>query len=264
VLPVTVTDRSGRFVADLPQQAFAVSDNGRRQSLAFFTSEDTPVSIGLIVDNSLSMRKKTGEVVAATMAFARSSNPQDEIFALEFNDSVHEALKDHWFLLSRDVEDLQRAVSSMLPEGRTALYDAVALGLEKLSGGSRARKVLVVISDGGDNASGTTLERVLARARHSDAEIYTIGLFDPDDTDSNPGVLKTLARETGGERFLPESPGLLLQACERIAHEIRSGYTVAYEPPAHDGAYHRVEVSVERPGSRLNVRTRPGYYAAGR
>ena len=153
----------------------------------------------------------------------------------------------------------------MRPDGRTALYDAVLAGIDQLARGSRARKVLVVISDGGDNASEATLDTVLARARESNAAIYTIGVFDADDLDRNPGVLKSLARATGGERFLPRSPGELIQACERIAREIRSGYTIGYVPPDRDGSYHRVRVDVQPPPSqKIKVRTRPGYFAAGR
>jgi Ca-activated chloride channel homolog len=121
-----------------------------------------------------------------------------------------------------------------------------------------------VISDGGDNASHATLDRVLARARASNATIYTIGVFDRDDPDRNPGVLKTLARTTGGERFLPESGGPLISACERIAREIRSGYTIGYAPPDRDGAYHRLRVQVDAGDRRLEIRTRPGYFAGGR
>jgi VWFA-related protein len=135
-------------------------------------------------------------------------------------------------------------------------------GLDHLATGSRPRKVLVVISDGGDNASDATLDAVLARARASNAAIYTIGIFDPDDMDKNPGVLKSLANTTGGERFLPRSPGELLTACETIAREIRGGYTIGYVPPARDGAYHRIKVEVDSPARRLNIRTRPGYFAA--
>jgi VWFA-related protein len=125
--------------------------------------------------------------------------------------------------------------------------------------------VLVVISDGGDNASEATLDRVLARARDSNAAIYTIGIYDNDDMDKNPGVLKSLARTTGAERYLPRSPGDLLRACERIARDIRSGYTIGYAPPARDGAYHRIKVEIDPSSARrLNVRTRPGYFAAGR
>jgi len=128
--------------------------------------------------------------------------------------------------------------------------------------GAKPRKALVVISDGGDNASSATLETVLARARKSNAAIYTIGLFDDGDPDRNPGVLKELAQTTGGERFLPESAGPLLTACAHIAREIRSGYTIGYAPPARDGGFHRIRVVVEPPdGKHVDVRTRPGYFA---
>jgi VWFA-related protein len=187
------------------------------------------------------------------------------LFAIRFNDNVRDVVRDRPFLLAGDLVALGSALGAMRPEGRTALYDALLAGLDHLALGSRARKALVVVSDGGDNASDATLERVLARARESNAAIYTIGIFDENDMDKNPGVLKSLARTTGGERFLPRSPGELLQVCERIAREIRSGYTIGYAPPDSDGSYHRVHVSVQpSPSQKLNVRTRPGYFAAGR
>ena len=264
VLPVTVTDKQGRFVSDLPSAQFAVFDNGRRVPIELFTNEDTPVTVGLVIDASGSMRPKIGEVIAASLRFARLSNPQDELFAVRFNDDVQDVVPVPPFLLAGDLVDLENAVSSIHPDGRTALYDGVMDGLDHLAAGTRARKVLIVISDGGDNASAATLDTVLARARASNAAIYTIGIFDPDDMDKNPGVLKSLAQTTGGERFLPRSPGELLSACERIAREIRGGYTIGYVPPARDGAYHRVKVEIDPSGSRkLNVRTRPGYFAAG-
>jgi Ca-activated chloride channel family protein len=265
VLPVVVTDKQGRYVSDLPGDKFSVFDNGRRVAVELFTNEDTPVTVGLVIDASGSMRPKIGEVVAAALRFARLSNPQDELFAVRFNDDVQDLMPVPPFLLASDLADLEAAVNSIHPDGRTALYDGLMDGLDHLTQGTRARKVLVVISDGGDNASEAKLETVLARARDSNAAIYTIGIFDQDDMDKNPGVLKSLAQTTGGERFLPRSPGDLLTACERIAREIRSGYTIGYVPPARDGAYHRVRVEIDPTSAgRLNVRTRPGYFAAGR
>jgi VWFA-related protein len=262
VLPVTVTDKHGRLIGDLPREQFEVYDNGRRQDVALFTNADTPVTVGLIVDNSSSMGGKLGEVVAAALAFASSSNPEDELFALEFNDDVQNVVPGGQ-LLATDVGRLETALTSIVPEGRTALYDALIAGLARVAEGTRPRRVLVLISDGGDNASKATLDEVLSRARDSNVTIYTIGVFGRDDPDRNPGVLKTIAHTTGGERFLPESPGPLLSDCQRIAREIRSGYTLGYVPPDHDGAYHRVRVQVaETGGLKLNVRTRPGYFAA--
>lgn len=263
VLPVVVTERSGQYVPQLTRDDFTVYDNGRRMPLEFFSSEDTPVTVGLVIDSSSSMRLKLGQVVAAAMAFARSSNPEDEIFALYFNDAVHAALAGQPFLAAGDTDGLRRALMALVPEGRTSLYDALIEGIDRLDAGTRARKVLVLISDGGDNASAASLDRVLDRARQSNAAIYTIGIYDDLDLDRNPGVLKKLARETGGERFLPRSAAPLLQACEHIAREIRSGYTLGYVPPDRDGAFHQVRVEVATPpGRRFAVRTRPGYFAA--
>jgi VWFA-related protein len=262
VLSASATDSDGGFVPDVPSERFAVFDEGQRQPIALFSSDDSPVSVGLIVDNSASMRPKTGEVLAATAEFARMSNPRDELFALSFNDDVHEALHDRGFLMADDAEALHNALSSLQPQGRTALYDAIMTGLDRLEEGSRSRKVLVVLSDGGDNASTATLDDVLERARRSDATIYTIGLFDNTDRDRNPDVLQALARTTGGERYLPQSPGPLIRACQRIARDIRSGYTIAFEPASRDGRFHKLEVKVGSPnGRKLAVRTRTGYVA---
>src|SRR5439155_12170541 len=163
---------------------------------------------------------------------------------------------DGWFTVS-DLAGIESALSSLRPEGRTSLYDALIAGLDRLRDASRPRKVLIVVSDGGDNASTATLEGVLARARQSNVTIYTVGLFDANDADTNRGVLKALARTTGGERFLPDSPGRMLQACQHIAREIRSGYTIGFVPPDHDCAYHRLRPEVQ-PGDRhLTLRTRP-------
>ena len=265
VLPIVVTDKQNRYVSDLARERFVVFDNGRKVPVELFTNEDSPATIGLLVDASSSMRSKLGEVLAASLAFARTSNPQDELFALRFNDDVKDAVADHTLLLAEDLQALEKAIGSLRAEGRTSLYDALIAGFDHLRAGSRARKALVVISDGGDNASQATLEQVLARARDSNAAIYTVGIYDPNDVEKNPRVLKSLAHTTGGERFLPRSPGELMQACQRIAREIRSGYTLGYVPPDRDGAYHRVRVEITpEDARRLNVRTRPGYFAAGR
>ena len=264
MLPVAVKDKQGKFVADLTTDQFAVFDNGRRIPIELFTNEDTPVTVGLVVDASGSMRGKIGEVVAATLAFARASNPDDELFVVRFNDDVQNVVADVPFLLASDVRRLERAMTALRPDGRTALYDGVTAALEQLVRGSRARKVLIVISDGGDNASAATLDRALKQARDSNAAIYTVGIYDEADIDRNPRVLKALAETTGGERYLPRSPGDLLRVCNQIAHEIRTGYTIGYVPPDHDGAYHRVRVVVDARPRKLTVRTRPGYFASGR
>jgi Ca-activated chloride channel family protein len=260
VLPVTVTDQRGQLVTDLPRSRFTVYDEGRPQDIAAFTSDDAPVSIALVIDDSGSMTNKIGEVVAATLAFARASHPEDELLVIEFNDAVRDAL-DGRHVTAADTPELSAALHTLHPSGQTALYDALMDGLGHLDGSTRARRVLVLISDGGDNVSHATLDDVLDRARRSNVTIYSIGLFDEWATDSNPGVLKRLGNASGGERFLPKSPGPLMTACERIAREIRSSYTIGFVPPERDGRFHRLRVELAG-GKGLNVRTRPGYVAA--
>lgn len=261
VLPVTVTDKGGRFIPELTRDRFLIFDNGRRQDLALFSIEDAPVSVALVVDNSGSMRNRLGEVIAAAVSFVRLSNPDDEVLAIEFNDSVRDALGGRR-LSAGDGPQLEAALRTLVPDGRTALYDALIDGLDHLEQSHLPRKVMVLVSDGGDNASNATLDQVLARARDSNVTIYTIGLFEPGDPDTNEGVLKKLSAATGGRRFLPKSPGPLLQACRQIAREIRSGYTLSFQPPERDGTYHGLRVQVSGPDGRsMIVRTRPGYLA---
>jgi VWFA-related protein len=262
VLPVVVTNRDGGFVTDLTADRFAVYDNGRRQTVTLFSNEDTPVTIALVIDESGSMRGKIGQVVAATLGFARSSNPDDEMFVIAFNDHVRHAVGERALSVG-DAPAVEAALATLTPTGQTALYDALTAALERLAHGTHARKIIVLISDGGDNASRARLDGVLERARRANVTIYTIGLFERGAPDTNPGVLEKLADMTGGERYLPASPGRLLQACHRIAREIRTGYTLGYVPPDRDGNFHRVRVAIESAeGRRLQVRTRPGYFAA--
>ncbi len=263
VLPVLVTDRPEHYVTDLAPEHFAVYDNGRRVTVEFFSAEDTPVTVGLVIDSSSSMRHKLADVVAGASAFARTSNQDDEFFALSFNDEVREVTPDAAFVTGRDQPALNRALTSLVAEGRTSMYDALIQGLRRLKAGTRPRHALVLVSDGGDNTSSATLDQVLAAARAANAAIYTIGLFDDFDLEKNPKVLKALAEATGGERFLPRTTGALVQICQQIAREIRQGYTLAYVPPDRDGAFHRVKVEATGTGGRkLTVRTRPGYFAA--
>jgi VWFA-related protein len=192
---------------------------------------------------------------------ARSSHPDDELFVVEFNENVRVAFGRP--LTAADVPSLERAIQALLPLGRTALYDGVLGGLHQLEAAAHARRTLVLISDGGDNASRANLAGVIARARSSNVAIYAIGLFDPDNRDTNTGVLKTLASETGGVRFLPRSPGALLQAVDQIAREIRSGYTIGFEPQEQNSGYHKLRVEIVGPDRRAyKIRTRPGYLAS--
>lgn len=262
VLPVTVSNKQGGFVADLPQDRFVVFDNGRRQEVALFSNEDTPVTVGLVIDTSGSMKAKLPEVIIAAATFKRRSNPQDEMFVVAFNDTVVERGRGPASPASDD-HALESDLRSLVAQGRTALYDGLSAGLDRMALAMRPRKALIVVSDGADNASRSTLEQVLTAARRSNVTIYTVGLFDLDGPDRNPKVLKSLAQSTGGDRFLPRSPSELVQACEKIARELRSGYTIGYPPPDRDGVFHRIRVQVTSSGTdKLQVRTRPGYFAA--
>jgi len=262
VLPVTVSDKSGALVSDLTREDFIVFDNKRQQNIVHFSSADAAVSVALVIDSSASMGRKFAEVTAAALRFASLSHPEDELLVYAFNDTVRDTLRGKP-ITAADAADLEAALGAFRAEGRTALYDALIAAINAVEQRSLPRRVVIVMSDGGDNASAAKLADVLDRARHSRVTVYTIGLFDPFDRDANAGVLESLAETTGGRRYLPQSPGPLLQACERIAHEVRSGYTLSYVPPERDAQFHRVEVRAARgDGRRLVARTRPGYVAA--
>jgi VWFA-related protein len=263
VLQATAQDRKNILVSGLKQDDFQVYEDGVLQTIHHFSHEDIPVTVGLVVDNSGSMRSKRHDVIAAALAFARSSNPQDQMFVVNFNEKVSFGLPGNTAFTDQAAQ-LQVALSRVAADGETALYDAVAAALEHLKQGDRDKKVLIVVSDGGDNASQHKLSEIMALAGQPGVVIYTIGIFDDQDEDRNPGVLKRLARETGGEAFLPASLSDVTPICERIARDIRNQYTVAYVPTnrKRDGTYRTIQVKATAPGGRrLSVRTRTGYFA---
>jgi len=263
VLRTTVLDRKHLLVSGLGKENFQVSEDGVLQQIKYFSHEDIPVTVGLVIDNSGSMGPKRAAVIAAALAFARSSNPEDQMFVVNFNEKVSFALPEET-PFTNNVAQLELALSRVIAKGQTALYDAVDVALDHVAKGDRDKKVLIVISDGGDNASKHKLDSILAMAKRSDAIIYTIGIFDEQDGDRNPGVLKRLAEETGGATFLPDSLQDVVPICERIARDIRSQYTLAYEPTNsnQDGRYRVVQTRADMTGrGRLLVRTRTGYFA---
>ena len=263
VLHATVQNHRGNLVSGLGQDDFHVYEDGVLQQIKYFSHEDIPVTVGLVIDNSGSMGPKVRDVVTAALAFARSSNPQDQMFVVNFNEHVRFALPDHTPFTDQPAQ-LRIALSRIKADGKTALYDAIAAALEHLKSGDRDKKVLIVISDGGDDASRHTLNQIMAAARQSDVIIYTLGIFDENDPDKNPHVLRQLARETGGEAFLPESLSEVVPICEQIARDIRNQYTIAYVPTnaKQDGTYRAIQVKAEAPHrGRLFVRTRTGYTA---
>jgi Ca-activated chloride channel family protein len=263
VLRATTQDRKNTPVSGLEKSDFQVYEDGVLQSIKHFSHEDVPVTVGLVIDNSGSMGSKRADVIAASLAFARSSNPQDQMFVVNFNENVSFGLPVNTAFTDQ-VAQLEVALSRIAPDGETALYDALDSALEHLKQGSRDKKVLIVISDGGDNASKHKLAEIMALAGQPDVIIYTIGIFDNQDDDRNPRVLKRLAKETGGEAFFPQSLKDVAPICERIAHDIRNQYTIAYAPTNknRDGSYRAVQVKASAPGhGRLLVRTRTGYFA---
>lgn len=263
VLHATVRNSRGTPISGLTKDNFQIYEDGVLQEIKYFSHDDIPVEVGLIVDNSGSMRPKRTEVITAALAFARSSNPQDQMFVVNFNENVSFGLPES-MPFTDQVAQLEVALSRIASNGETALYDAVAAGLEHLKKGNRDKRVLIVISDGADNASKRDKAQILAMAAQSDAIIYTIGLFDEGDPDQRFHVLKQLAKSAGGEAFLPQSATDVKPICERIAHDVRSQYTLAYVPGnhKHDGTYRVLQVKVNAPGrGRVSVRTRPGYYA---
>jgi Ca-activated chloride channel family protein len=263
VLRATAQDRKSILVSGLKQDDFQVYEDGVLQTVKHFSHEDVPVTVGLVVDNSGSMGPKRHDVIAAALAFARSSNPQDQMFVVNFNEKVSFGLPDNTAFTDQPAQ-LQVALSRVAAGGETALYDAIAEALEHLKQGDRDKKVLVVVSDGGDNASKHKLGEIMALVGQPGVIIYTIGIFDDQDADRKPGVLKRLAKATGGEAFLPESLNDVTPICERIARDIRNQYTIAYVPTKRkrDGTYRTIQVKANAPGGRrLSVRTRTGYFA---
>ena len=245
------------------QHVEAVYEDGVLQPIKYFSQEDVPVTVGLVIDNSGSMKPKLRDVVSAALVFARSSNPQDQMFVVNFNERVSFGLPEN-VPFTDQVASLEVALSTVKANGETALYDAVAVALEHLNKGDRDKKVLIIISDGGDNSSKHKLPEIMALAGTSNVIIYTIGIYDEQDADRDPGVLKRLAKDTGGEAFLPPSLKDLAPVCERIAHDIRNQYTIAYAPTNRnrDGNYRVIQVKANAPGrGRLLVRTRTGYFA---
>lgn len=265
VLHASVHDRKGHDVVNLREQDFALYEDGTRQTIRLFRREDTPVTVGLVVDHSGSMAPKIGDVTAAASVFAQSSNPMDEMFVVNFNEKVFYGLPgDHEF--TDKPAELRDAIGRAPVAGRTALYDAIAAGLARVQAGHWDKKVLVVVSDGGDNASTNTLAGITAMAERSNAVIYTIGIFTEDDPDANPGVLKRLAETTGGESYFPKQLTEIPPISEHIAHDIRSQYMIGYvsSNAKPDGTRRSIRLKAETPeGGNLRVRTRKGYIAQG-
>ncbi|MFI5059512.1 MAG: VWA domain-containing protein [Candidatus Acidiferrales bacterium] len=262
VLPVIVTDSSGGFVSGLRKENFSIYEEGRIQNVTLFAEEDTPVTVGLLVDHSQSMRPKLSAVITAVSTFAHSSNPEDEMFVVDFSDSVSvETLGGKTF--TSDARILEKAVSAVSAGGQTALYDAVAEGLRHLELGKLEKKALIIVSDGGDTASRHKFRDVLNLARQAHAVIYSIGLVGSSE-EENPRALERLCKDTGGIAFFPHVGQDISNIAKEIARDLREQYTLGYIPEkkADGNSFRKIAVRVDAPGrGKVRVRTRAGYLA---
>jgi VWFA-related protein len=273
VLHATVLDKKGHMVNDLSQDSFTVYEDGAPQKLAVFSHADIPVTMGIIIDDSGSMREKRAAVNAAALTFVKTSNPQDQVFVVNFNDVSYLDTPGDF---AAGIEDLRSALEKIDSRGGTALYDAVYFSLDHLKLGNRDKKVILVITDGEDNASRYTFEELVAHAQKANAVIYTVGLLGNEETGGlfkihggeskrAAKILNKLAEVTGGGSFFPHTLDEVENTCVQIAHDIRNQYTLAYYPSntRKDGSYRTVRVDASPPGrrERLTVRTRTGYFA---
>ena len=272
VLHATVLDKRGHSVEGLKADDFRVYEDGAAQKLSVFSHADIPVTMGIVIDDSGSMREKRASVNAAALAFVKTSNPQDQVFVVNFNDVYYLDTPGDF---ATSIEDLKAALGKIDSRGGTALYDAVLASIDHLKLGNRDKKAILVITDGEDNASRYPFEELLRAAQKSNAVIYTIGLLGEElpgglfkmghGSHRGAKILEKLAEATGGKAFFPKSLGEVEETCVQIAHDIRDQYTLAYYPTntQKDGTFRTVRVDATAPDSRtkLSVRTRPGYYA---
>jgi Ca-activated chloride channel family protein len=260
LLDVSVKSPSGGYVSGLTQENFKVYENGKPQQITQFANADIPVTVGILVDESGSMRPKRTEVIAAALEFIKASNPQDEVFVINFNEKARHGLPDT-VLFSDNIDLLRSALWRGIPEGRTALYDAIEMALHQTDMGRRDKKTLLVISDGGDNISVHKFADVMHDVLNSIVTIYTVGIFDEDDPEANPGVLKQLAQVSGGGVYFPKKLEEVIPICRQIAKDVRTRYTIGYIPDVNNGKPER-QIKVEAKsaaGQKLNVRTRTRY-----
>jgi Ca-activated chloride channel family protein len=259
VLHATVRNGRGELVTGLDREAFAIYENGKRQPVTVFRRDDVPVSLGLLIDNSGSMRTLRSRVETAALALARASNPDDEIFVVNFNDKAHIDVP-----FTSDLGVLEAGIGRVDSIGGTAMRDAMVLAQTYLSEhATRERKVLLVITDGIDNASAVTRDRIEQQAEQRDTVIFAVGLFgDHERVKQGRHELDALATRTGGVAYYPADINQIGDMALEIARQIRSQYTIAYAPlnQVLDGTYRTIRVTVSGP-EHLTVRARAGYRA---
>jgi len=265
VCNTTVVDKNGHLITDLPRSAFTVTENGQPQEIKVFKREDVPISLGLVIDNSGSMRDKRAKVAAAALDLVKDSNKDDEVFVVNFNDEAFLDLP-HQKDFTNDLSEMEEALSRIDSRGGTAMRDAIRMSIDHLrEKAHRNKKVLVVVTDGNDNSSVISLENLVKAAQQSEVLIYSVGLLgDEEKREASRAkrALDDLAIATGGEAFFPKELTDVDRIAHQVAHDIRSQYTIEYTPTntAMDGTYRTIKISVNAPG-HPTVRTRSGYYA---
>jgi VWFA-related protein len=258
---VKVTDSRGRIVTGLEKSAFELLADKEKQEITVFQGEDAPVTAGIVVDNSASMAPKRKDVIAAATEFARDSNPLDQMFVLHFNERSRFGLPPGKPFTS-DMEELKVAIAAFQLGGTTAFYDALIAAMNHLREGTYPRRVLLAITDGGDNSSSAGLPDAIARAAENGTAIFGVGIFDSSDQDRNPAALDRLSESTGAQSFFPATSKEIPAICKQIAREIRQEYTLGFAGKT-DGRYHEIRVLVhDGKHGPLHAFTRAGYLAA--
>ncbi len=261
VLHVAVTDDRGHQIAGLTREAFAVIEDGAPQPITVFSGDDAPATVGLLIDDSTSMSGLRTQVTTAVAAFVDTSHPADDQFALTFNEQVLPVLPPH-LPYTNDATVLRVALEhAITARGRTALHDAVLRGIADLEVAAGLRTALVIVSDGGDNASRHSLRDVYDALAASNTVVYAVALPNQVDADANAGLLKHLAQVSGGVCFTPRDASQIVAAMVAIARNIRSTYTLAYPVPAGPPGIRHVRVNVHRDTTTLHARTRREYLA---
>lgn len=264
-LHATVVDKNGHLLTNLPERAFTVYENGMQQQIRKFQREDVPVSMGLIVDNSGSMRDKRAKVEAAALALVKDSNPQDEVFVVNFNDEPFLDLP-HGEDFTSNIKDMEEALTRIDSRGGTAMRDAIRVSIDHLKEKAhRDKKVLVVVTDGNDNSSLISLEALVKASQQSGVLIYSVGLLSEEEhreAKRAERALNALAEATGGEAFFPKEVSEVERIAHQVARDIRNQYSIVYAPSNQtmDGTFRQIKVTVKAPGGPT-VRTRSGYYA---
>jgi Ca-activated chloride channel homolog len=264
LLPVTITDFFNRTVTGLDKSNFEVFEGKERQDIRNFSGEDTPVSLGVILDTSGSMKTKISRAREAVVEFLKIANLQDEFFMITFSDRPQEVSD-----FTSSLENIQGNLLYIAAKGRTALLDAVYLGIEKMARARYARKALLIISDGGDNSSRYTEKELKNLVKEADVLVYAIGIYDHDfvteEERLGPGLLNDIAEGTGGDAFTIDNPDELPDTAAKIGLELRNQYVIGYTPKAlaHDGKWHKVKVKLVPPKGLppLQVHAKAGYYA---